>query len=197
MKQSTILALIPFLAGVNSLTTHQKPARFDVMAVSDGPVQYRALATSATFFWLGKGDGWTDSHCPPNVEKAGRCPPGKDTILKDAHTLDTVVPGQIIYVDSNYAVRASGPNSTHIDSGSETGGFKYVPGDRYGQWEYQGDGFDGFLACPYNNGIYQVFVNSPDAKPRQGVKLDTCVPFTAGAFEYRLPANVTAAAWEY
>jgi hypothetical protein len=92
MKQSTILALIPFLAGVNSLTTHQKPARFDVMAVSDGPVQYRALATSATFFWLGKGDGWTDSHCPPNVEKAGRCPPGKDTILKDAHTLVTYSP---------------------------------------------------------------------------------------------------------
>ncbi|KAJ5253467.1 hypothetical protein N7505_012130 [Penicillium chrysogenum] len=92
---------------------------------------------------------------------------------------------------------ASGPNSTHIDSGSKTGGFKYVPGDRYGQWEYQGDGFDGLLACPYNNGIYQVFVNSPDVKPRQGVKSDTCVPFTAGAFEYRLPANATAAAWEY
>lgn len=28
-------------------------------------------------------------------------------------------------------------------------------------------------------------------------KLDDCVPFTAGAFEYSLPANTTAAAWEY
>ncbi|KAJ5592747.1 hypothetical protein N7537_009651 [Penicillium hordei] len=197
MKQSTILALIPFLAGANSLTTPQKPAHFDLMAVSDGPVQYRALAVSSTFFWLGKGDGYTDSYCPPNVEKAGRCPPGRDTVLKDANTLDTIVPDQVIYVDSNYAVRYSGPKSVNIDSGGKTGGFKYVPGSRYGQWAYQGDGFDDFLACPYNNGIYQVFINSPDATPPRGQKLDVCVPFTAGALEYDLPANVTAAAWEY
>ncbi|CAG7931515.1 unnamed protein product [Penicillium olsonii] len=203
MKPSSILALAPFLGVACARPTENKPPRFDVVAVSEGPVQYYALAQSSSFFYLGQGDGNTDSFCPPKIEKAGRCPPGKDTVLKDAHTLDTVVPGQIIYVDSNYAVRATGPNSGADDEDkdninvSTSDGFKHIPGDQSGQWDYQADGVDGFLACPYNNGIYQVYVNSADAKPPRGQKLDTCVPFTAGTVEYKLPANATAAAWQY
>lgn len=115
-----------------------------------------------------------------------------------------MVPGQAIYVDSNYAVRATGPNGSYIEAdGSHSKpdgiytGFEYIPGTQRGQWDFQADGIDGFLACPYGNDIYQVFVNSPDAKPPRGQKLDTCVKFTAGAVEYDLPGNATAAAWEY
>lgn len=217
--------MLPFLAGTNALPKAQRPGRFDVIVTSEGPVQYRALASSSSFFWLGKGDGFTDSFCPPDVEKAGRCPPGRDTVLKNAHTLvcspilslipskpmvnlsqDTVVPGQILYVDSNRAVRATGPNQSEtgedgsvqnpIKPGDLTEGFQYVPGDRHGTWTFKGDGADGFMACPHQEDVYQVYVNSPDAKP-QGHKLEDCMPFTAGAFEYDLPANATAAAWEY
>ena len=113
--------------------------------------------------------------------------------------------GQNIYVDSNYAVRATGLNGCYIEEdGScskpegDSDGFKYVPGDGNGKWDYQAKGIYGFLACPYNNGIYQVFVNSPEAKPARKQSRDDCVPFTAGAFEYDLPTtNATAAAWEY
>lgn len=124
-------------------------------------------------------------------------------MLTDIENKDTVVPGQIIYVDSNYAVRASGPNSGSQEAeggklnSTISSGFKYTPGTEYGKWDYQADGIDGFLACPYNNGIYQVFVNSPNTQPPRGQKLDACLPFTAGAFEYDLPGNVTAAAWQY
>ncbi|KAJ5334425.1 uncharacterized protein N7506_008208 [Penicillium brevicompactum] len=206
MKLSTALSVLPFLAGTDALPKAQRPARFDVIVTSEGPIQYRALASSSSFFWLGKGDGFTDSYCPPDIEKTGRCPPGKVTVLKNAHTLDSVLPGQIIYVDSNRAVRATGPNQTEIEEDRTvqnpikpddlTDGFKYVPGDRHGTWTFKDHGADGFMACPYQEDIYQVYVNSPDAKP-QGHNLDDCVPFTAGAFEYSLPANTTAAAWEY
>lgn len=86
MKPSTVLALAPFLGVAYSQPAQKQPARFDVMAVSEGPVQYRALAVSSSFFYLGE-DGLTDSSCPSDVEKQGRCPSGKDTVLKDAHTL--------------------------------------------------------------------------------------------------------------
>lgn len=117
---------------------------------------------------------------------------------------DTVVPGQVVYVDSDYAVRATGPNGTYIEAdgthskpeGTYTG-FEYIPGSETGEWTFQADGIDGFLACPYNNDIYQVFVNSEDAKPPRGQKLDSCVPFTARTVEYDLHGNATAAAWEY
>ncbi|OJI96698.1 hypothetical protein ASPVEDRAFT_78456 [Aspergillus versicolor CBS 583.65] len=204
MKPSTVLALTPFLAAAYAKPVEKQPSRFDVMAVSEGPVQYRALALSSSFFYLGKGDGFTDSFCPPKVEEAGKCPPGKDTVFKDASTLDTVVPGQVLYVDFNYAVRATGPNGTEMEAdGSHTKpdgiytGFEYVPGSKHGQWEFHAHGSDGFLACPYGNDIYQVYVNSPNAKPPRGQDLGTCVLFNAGAFEYSLPANATAAAWRY
>lgn len=89
MKPSTLLALAPFLASAvaRPQPVEKQPTRFDVVAVSEGPVQYRPLAVSSSFFYLGKGAEFTDSYCPPNIEKAGRCPPGKDTVLKDAHTL--------------------------------------------------------------------------------------------------------------
>lgn len=87
MKPSTVLAIAPFLAAAYSKPVEKQPPRFDVVAVSEGPVQYRALAVSSSFFYLGKGDGFTDSYCPPKVEAAGKCPPGKDTVLKDAFTL--------------------------------------------------------------------------------------------------------------
>lgn len=87
MKPSTVLAIAPFLAAAYAKPVEKQPSRFDVMAVSEGPVQYRALALSSSFFYLGKGQGFTDSFCPPNVEEAGKCPPGKDTVLKDAFTL--------------------------------------------------------------------------------------------------------------
>lgn len=101
-------------------------------------------------------------------------------------------------------MRASGPDgrSHETDGGSfkfndSIAGFKYVAGSNYGTWEYRNDGVDGFLACPYNNDIYQLYVNSIDAKPPRGQKVDDCVSFTVGAFEYYLPVNASAAAWQY
>lgn len=128
----------------------------------------------------------------------------KVTILLTYQSQDSVVGGQVIYVDSSYAVRASGPDgrSHETDGGSfkfndSIAGFKYVAGSNYGTWEYRNDGVDGFLACPYNNDIYQLYVNSIDAKPPRGQKVDDCVSFTVGAFEYYLPVNASAAAWQY
>lgn len=87
MKPSTLFSISSFLAVGFSQPVKQQPARFDVVVVGEGPLQYRALAQSSSFFYLGRGSGFTDSFCPPKTEKAGRCPPGKDTVLKDAHTL--------------------------------------------------------------------------------------------------------------
>ncbi|KAJ5240593.1 uncharacterized protein N7469_002184 [Penicillium citrinum] len=204
MKPSIFTPFASLMAAASSQPVESQPARFDVVAVSEGPVQYRAVSQSASFFYLGEGKGFTDSFCSPKVEKAGNCPPGKDTVFKNAHTLDSVVGGQVIYVDSNYAVRASGPDGRSREIGGDSvkannsiEGFKYIPGPQHGTWGYHNDGVDGLLACPYNNGIYQVYVNSPDAKPPRGQKVDACVPFTAGAIEYDLPGNASAAAWQY
>ncbi|KAJ5600071.1 hypothetical protein N7450_001138 [Penicillium hetheringtonii] len=187
MRRSTLIPFASLMAAAAAKTVGGQPTRFDVVVVSEGPVQYRAISQSASFFYLGEGKGFTDSFCPPKVEKA-----------------DSVVGGQVIYVDSSYAVRASGPDgrSHETDGGSfkfndSIAGFKYVAGSNYGTWEYRNDGVDGFLACPYNNDIYQLYVNSIDAKPPRGQKVDDCVSFTVGAFEYYLPVNASAAAWQY
>lgn len=116
---------------------------------------------------------------------------------------DVAVPGgQQLYVDSKWNVRLSGPDGSGMDPGSITGGFKYYPGDRHGEWTYDANGIKGLMACPYNyarNGIYQVLVNTSDAKPPSG-ESNECVPFTAGAFEYGNPQNRNGSAlgaWAY
>ena len=89
-----------------------------------------------------------------------------------------------------------------MEPGAKIDKFKYIPGDRYGEWTYDDGNVKGLMACPYNkgiNGIHQVLVNSKDAKPPSS-KVEDCVPFKAGAFEYTLPHNGTAAAagaWSY
>ncbi|KAL4922645.1 hypothetical protein BDW62DRAFT_196651 [Aspergillus aurantiobrunneus] len=201
MKLSVAVSILSFLTGINALPSSQQPPRFNIKATSEGPVQGFVLATSSSFFWLGEGevgkyDGLTETVCPEDVQKKGDCPPGVDTVLKNANTLDSVKPDQHIFVDANFAVRATGPNNV-TDAESLADGFKYVAGaNGKGEWTYQALGGDGFLACPYNNNIYQVYINSPDAKPSRG-KLGDCVPFFADAYEYQLPADATASAWEY
>lgn len=86
MKLSTALSVLPFLAGASAVPTAQKPAPFDVMAVSEGPLQYHALATSSSFFYIG-GKSKTSSGCPIDVQKKGGCPPGDTTVFKNANFL--------------------------------------------------------------------------------------------------------------
>ena len=92
-----------------------------------------------------------------------------------------------------------------MEPGAKIDGFKYIPGDGYGEWTYESDNgsVKGLMACAYNksiNGIHQVLVNSKDAQPPSPCKIEECVPFKAGAFEYTLPKNGTApaaGAWSY
>lgn len=86
MKLSTALSVLPFLAGANAVPTAQKPAPFDVMAISEGPLKYKALATSSSFFYIG-GESETTSGCPSDIQKKGGCPPGDTTVFKDANFL--------------------------------------------------------------------------------------------------------------
>lgn len=86
MKLSTALSVLPFLAGASAVPTAQKPAPFDVMAVSEGDLQYHALAASSSFFYIG-GKSETSSSCPIDVQKKGGCPPGDTTVFKNANFL--------------------------------------------------------------------------------------------------------------
>lgn len=86
MKLSTALSVLPFLAGASAVPAVQKPAAFDVMAVSEGPLQYHALAASSSFFYIG-GKSETSSVCPIDIQKKGGCPPGDTTVFKNANFL--------------------------------------------------------------------------------------------------------------
>lgn len=92
MKLSTALSVLPFLAGASAVPTAQKPAPFDVMAVSEGDLQYHALAASSSFFYIG-GKSETSSSCPIDVQKKGGCPPGDTTVFKNANFL--VIPSPV------------------------------------------------------------------------------------------------------
>lgn len=91
MRPSTFIPFASLMTAASAQPVESQPTRFDLVAVNEGPVQYRAVSQSASFFYLGKGKGFTDSFCPPKVEKAGHCPPGKDTVLKNAHTLVSII----------------------------------------------------------------------------------------------------------
>ncbi|KAF7158076.1 hypothetical protein CNMCM5623_002588 [Aspergillus felis] len=166
-------------------------SKFSVMSARSGsPVHLLPLNAAHGNFWLGESPS---TYCPESVEKVGGCPPGTTTRFASETALDVAVPGgQVIYVDPRGALRFTTAHSAYIPAGSSTGPFVYTAGTPFGHFAYQGQGADGFAACPKSNGTathWQVY--AAVANVTGGAE---CLGFDALA----VPSNDTrAAAWEY
>jgi hypothetical protein len=69
----------------------------------------------------------------------------------------------------------------------------YEPGQPFGQYTWKGQKGHGFMACPLDNGMWQVFAAVDDAEVPSGNMAD-CLGFSAMAMAYN---GEEPAAWEY
>ena len=50
MRRSTLIPFASLMAAAAAKTVGGQPTRFDAVVVSEGPVQYRAISQSGSFF---------------------------------------------------------------------------------------------------------------------------------------------------
>ncbi|KAL4948971.1 hypothetical protein BDW69DRAFT_84457 [Aspergillus filifer] len=188
---SALPLLAAALPAATSNSQAEQPAAFTVMAArSASPIHFLQMNAAGQSFWLG---GETSSYCPLQ----SGCPPGNQTVLAgNGGSLSVVVPGgQQIYVAPSGALKFTQAHSNNIPPGSSLGPFEYeagAEGSAFGYYSYTGWGTDGFMACPTDDGRWQVFGALQNATVPSGDVAD-CLGFSALA----VPTNNTGAAWQY
>ena len=110
---------------------------------------------------------------------------------------NVIVPGgQSVYVTPSGALGFTPAHSAAAPNGSSFISFNAAVPDtpfRPGRLAYNGT--EGFLACPTDEGPYQVFVNIPGISSDDVPGcLDECIGFVAATFR---GLNSTSAAWQY
>ncbi|PYH95493.1 hypothetical protein BO71DRAFT_397949 [Aspergillus ellipticus CBS 707.79] len=183
---TTLLSLTPILP----LALTCSDDHFTVMSIRSGsPIQYLPLTASDTYFYLG---GTTSSACPSDIAAYDACPPGNQTVIGTSNYLDSAYV-QEIYVAPTGALKFVEAHTTYIDPGSSTATFCYTPGTPIGHWTYSSGDVEGFMACPTEEGLYQVFANMANATVPLGDVSD-CLGFDAATVAYN---SSSVAAWQY
>ena len=109
---------------------------------------------------------------------------------------DVEVPaGQSVYVNNDGALKYTVAHSNVIPQGAKVKSFALFRGPQYNFFTFSGVGkASGFLACPVNETVYQVFANLPSLAdenvPEKNVS--ACIGFDAWASNYN-----GYSAWQY